>query len=363
MKKKYVHLMIRSFVRKALRNLIDDDPNHTIIIVEKNKLFDESDTPVSTDEFKEIINSAEVVFAHFLNRDIAKLVLNHKKEIPFVWFSWGADIYDLGRFNHDFLLQKTRKLYYRYSLTTLTGFKSFIKRKLGAISDLIPPNNSVLKAAHLADFVVPIVKSDFERLKTKYPIKAELFELNYLNSLFVDPPDADIPYTRNNILVGNSASFTNNHIEVIDKLTQFDLRNSKVIMPLSYGNKKYAEYVTNYSKNALPNNIEILTERYPFSEYLKFYTGSKSVIMNHQRQQAVGNIIFALMFETSLFLNPVANHYKDFKERGFHILDINDFHPDLELTTDQKKENKYLLNKWFGKDILRSKFKTLLNNF
>ncbi|MDZ7680670.1 MAG: hypothetical protein U5J63_02895 [Fodinibius sp.] len=47
-----------------------------------------------------------------------------------------------------------------------------------------------------------------------------------------------------NILLGNSSSATNNHLEAFELLQNLELRDRKVVTPLSYGCHKYAKAIT-----------------------------------------------------------------------------------------------------------------------
>ena len=56
-------------------------------------------------------------------------------------------------------------------------------------------------------------------LLSKYSIFEKIC-LNYLNGIFINPPKFDSNIFKNNVLIGNSSSFTNNHIEIIDMISK-----------------------------------------------------------------------------------------------------------------------------------------------
>lgn len=357
---KCVHLIIDSYVRFSLQNLIGENKGHKIFIVKENTYYDIQKNEISDKLLWKHLKEAEVIFAHFMNEYIASIINNLGESKKIVWFCWGQDLYDLGRFRNDFLQEKTRKAYYKTGLTNFNQFKNILRKSLGKFNDYFPPNKTVLTAIRKAHIVVPVVQGDYDNLKAKYQIEAEVFNINYINNVFFKQPKIDSTKPRKNILLGNSASFTNNHIEAIDLLSKFNLKDIKVYIPLTYGKEKYAQLIKRYASEKLHSHAQIIEDRLPLDDYMNIFSNCRSVIMNHCRQQAMGNIFLAFWFETSLFLNPEANHFEDLRQKGFKILNISNFNPDLELSYQDKLQNKELLIKWFGPDYLQNQFNKLL---
>lgn len=357
---KFIHLTINSPVRFSLKNLIGDNQSHKILIVENNTYKDINEEEILEDLFNSYIQEAQVIFVHFLNGNIARIINNISAHKKIIWFCWGGDAYNLGKFNGLFLQPKTKKVIYKIGFKSLEGFKIILKNILGKYIDCLPPNRSVIKAIQKVNIIVPVVPGDYENLKNKYEVKADVFNVNYINSVFFKQPELDESKARKNILLGNSASFTNNHVEAIDLLSGFDLADAQVFIPLSYGRPKYANYVQKYALNKLGDNARILQDRLPFDDYMALYASCKSVIMNHCRQQAMGNIMLAFWFETTLYLNPNATHYQELVKKGFNVLNVTDYTPNLELSKEEKQENKKLLIRWYGPKHSQNRFNLLL---
>jgi hypothetical protein len=354
--------MINSYVRFSLTNLIGENEGHKIITVEKNQFFDIDKNEISKKEFEDYIANTDVVFAHFLNQHIARIVNRLEPSKKFIWFSWGADFYNLGKFGDDLLQPKTKKLFRKFGRRSFKDFKNLSRQRLGVIADYLPPNKEVIKAIRKASVIVPVVPSDYDNLVSRYPISAERFNMNYLNGMFMKPVETDINHSRNSILVGNSSSFTNNHVEIIDLLSQANVGESNIIIPLVYGNERYRDYISKYAEDSLGEKVRIITDRLPIEDYMRLYSNCHSVIMNHERQQAMGNILYAFWFKTNLYLNKNANHAKDLVSRGFNILDISDISTNKTLTDIEKNQNKELLVKWYGRDSAQQRF-TEFQNF
>ncbi len=359
MRFKYLHLIINSNIRYNLKNLIGNSNDHKIVVV-GNDYKDIDLNGINDSVFESFVDNAKVIFVHFLNERNAKIINRLKSKKKIIWFCWGADLYYLGGFENQFLLKKTRLVRFKIGLKSYKGFKDLLKSILGRFSDYIPPNKHVLKAFNKIDLIIPVVQQDYEMLLKNYNVKAGSFNINYLNNVFFQKPEVQEGLPRKNIMLGNSASFSNNHVELIDHLSRFDLKDRKVFIPLSYGNRNYAEYVQEYAKKHLGKPATILNNYLPFEQYIQILNSCESVIMNHCRQQALGNIILALWFESNVFLNSKSGLYDHLIEKGFHILKTENYAPKTSINKAEKKENKELLLKNFGPVYSKKRFEDLL---
>ena len=125
-----------------------------------------------------------------------------------------------------------------------------------------------------------------------------------------------------NILLGNSASFTNNHIEAFNFLKGINLEDRKIIMPLSYGDKVYGEKVDEIGKSIFGSKLESIFHFIPLSEFNELLSTCNVVIMNHYRQQAVGNIIATLWMGAKVYLNEKNTFYHYLKRIGVYVYSI-----------------------------------------
>jgi dTDP-N-acetylfucosamine:lipid II N-acetylfucosaminyltransferase len=129
-----------------------------------------------------------------------------------------------------------------------------------------------------------------------------------------------------NILIGNSADPTNNHLDSFHwlQLQQIDFENRKVIVPLSYGgNEEYKKKVLTAGRDAFGDAFHPLLDFIPYPDYIDIVRSCRFVMMNHRRQQAAGNVFMALAFGATVYLNPDSTITSGLKRMGFHIRDIN----------------------------------------
>ena len=141
-----------------------------------------------------------------------------------------------------------------------------------------------------------------------------------------------------NILVGNSATKSNRHKLIIDKLAEMNINKSKIFCPLSYGSRAYADEIEKYGKAKLGKKFNALKSFLPFKDYLKILDSIDIAIMGHNRQQAIGNIVNLLARGKKVYLDPEVTTFSFFHELGIKIYNINEL--DLKpIPNSLKKSN------------------------
>ena len=86
----------------------------------------------------------------------------------------------------------------------------------------------------------------------------------YPSNLYRELPVHDSPHDGLNILLGNSADPSNNHKEVLDKLRSYATENIRIYCPLSYGDRKYAQIVSDYGRLMFGEKFLALRDFMPF---------------------------------------------------------------------------------------------------
>lgn len=305
-------------------------------------------------------NEIDVLFIHFLREPEINFLNSHKLSVPVVWFFWGADGFRLGKFYNKFLLPKTKKLKLKLAFYSglSNGLKELQKRFLPTVIDATSFYRKNIQALSKIDVIVPVMPGDYYLLKEAYNISAKLFHFNYV------VPVSDEVFqvkSQKNILLGNSADFSNNHIEIIDKLAEMDLENRKVYVPLSYGNRQYAEYIKSYVEKRIPGNGVCLMEFLDLESYQNIIRSCGIVLMNHLRQQALANIVQALVAGARVYLHPESTVFHFLKENKFIFSDITDISHLNALDQDQRDQNRMRCKIVFGKSTQRKKACTLIS--
>jgi hypothetical protein len=153
--------------------------------------------------------------------------------------------------------------------------------------------------------------------------------------------------TGNNILVGNSAAITNNHLDILKLLEKHKISyNSNIIIPLSYaGDNTFKQFLLKKIKKSNQTNIKFLTDFISIDKYCNILNTCQYAIFGHIRQQAMGNIYRCLYQGSKVFLYEESVAYKYLKEQGYVIYaieDINNYELNTPLSENEKHHNRKL---------------------
>lgn len=112
------------------------------------------------------------------------------------------------------------------------------------------------------------------------------------------------------VLLGNSAAPTNNHLEAFELLAGALPPDARLVVPLSYGcsDPRYADHIEAAGRQRFGERFVPLRHWMPLAEYQNCLARCGSVLMNHRRQQAVGNLAASLHKGARVFLprgNPL----------------------------------------------------------
>ncbi|MDN3652650.1 TDP-N-acetylfucosamine:lipid II N-acetylfucosaminyltransferase [Thalassotalea ponticola] len=365
---KFIDMGLRAFKKVAPHSnqllVISDTPVLKYIESEVDKIFSESE--LDSEKFSNYIYQFDVVVLHSLCR----VNIPFPKHVKTLWIGFGMDYYDLISDNFDdLLLPKTRQL---NSLSQSKIFK--LKRALKKIPAVEKVHRKLhgqkTKSEYLQriDYFAPVLESEYEMVASKdAKFKPKFADWNYgtlEDDLVKDLPDlmSDAQY----ILLGNSATITNNHVDAFELLEQLDLKDRKIICPLSYGDEDYRNKVLNRGKDIFGANFLPITKFMSVDNYLSTLSSCSVVIMNHLRQQALGNIITMLYRGATVFLNKQNPVYDFFKEQGAVLYAIDELEADnslinYRLTPKEVELNKSILLQHWSRQAINNKTEQLIN--
>ena len=206
---------------------------------------------------------------------------------------------------------------------------------------------------------VTYVKGDFELAQKWYGAQGDYHEcLMYPSNLHKDyampPKKSDVI----NIMVGNSADPSNNHLQAFEKLLPFKNQNVMIYCPLSYGPAEYANRIVEYGKDLFGNRFIPLLEFMAFEKYLELLGQIDVAVFAHDRQQAMGNTISLLGLGKKVFIRDNVTPWKMFEELGVKVYNFSKF--DLEdIEENEKINNKLFVKKYFSEASLISQWKSI----
>ncbi len=324
---------------------------------------------------KENLSGKKVVLLHNLTKRKQNIVNILSDDILLVWFSWGNDLYNAWKpFKFSIYEPETSEFVFRnYSLKSKLLNMLFFKCNLHSIFKTTSKiyNTPYYKAAQKIDISVPVLSSEVDYLHkiNKRYIYAP-FTYGNLSLFTTNLKNNDDVKGSSNILVGNSCTASNNHVEVFTKLSKLDLGNRKVIVPLSYGiEDDYLDFVLQKGKRLLGANFYPLTSFMPLQEYNKLLFSCNVAIFNHIRQQAVANIIVMIYFGARVFFNKKGMAYKFYHSEGLQISTLESINQELldtQLIPLELETNRRLMEKMYSKEAVEVKvkqlYKTILNH-
>ncbi len=292
------------------------------------------------------------------------------KRVKTIWLGWGYDYYDMIFPYEKLLCKKTLKVfkglnYYNHSfiIKIIRTIKKLIKKLIFWEKYQISIRNKFIKQI---DYFCPVIMTEYNMIKWPANIKPKLMDWNYgtVEDHWGKAFNTNTFPNKKNILLGNSATFTCNHIKGIDYLKDIDTAKSKLIIPLNYGEKAYTNIVKEYAKTNFSGEIVFLDDFLSFDDYVKIIASCSYGIMPHKRQQGLGNILMLLYSGAKVFLDKSNPIYHFLKEKGFFIFELDDLkRPNWGslLTIKQAEVNKLLIDAIYSRVSIDDKTKKLIN--
>lgn len=289
-----------------------------------------------------LINKSCAVYFHNLHRHdcIILLLINKKLNKKLYWLVWGSDLYMKIKYS---IYDNYSKTYVKYS----------IKEKLFAFFFRIVEKLAIKKITKIGT----IIDGD-------YQLAVRNFHKNFerLNFFYVNPLSFEL-YSKlkktekvSTILVGNSGDPSNNHFSIL-KFLPSD-KNFKIICPLSYGDKNYISNLIQFGIEKFGENFVPLTSFLDKSEYLKLLADVDVSIMNHYRQQALGNIFSLLALGKVVYINSLSTVYDFLLSKGIFVYDTQQLLSGKSSIMDMLDYEQLVKNKEVIMDI-NSKEKSL----
>ncbi len=279
------------------------------------------------------------VIIHGLNRFATELITSAPDSTRFFWLAWGYDVYRHPEYRKGLYQPATQQIVRELRGTSsLAELKADVKSELHRLA--LPlmqaslrdnPNalarwpvsrhlKAVASSARRMSGCATVVPDEWPLVK-RLGFRGEFFRYNYawIEQLF---PDGPLTAAGPNILVGNSSSAACNHVDTFHALARLDLRGRKVMVPLSYGSERYREHVVRHGAAILGAVFMPVLDFLPLARYNELLESCGTVIMNHHRQQAVGNIMSALYMGARVFLNEVNPCYAFFQRIGARVYSL-----------------------------------------
>ncbi|QNN46713.1 TDP-N-acetylfucosamine:lipid II N-acetylfucosaminyltransferase [Thermomonas brevis] len=321
---KLLHLVVDDkFIDMAIRDFEQADPGrHEWVVLNGRQPFkyikDARVRCVDMDGFAQIAAHAAGVVCHTMERRHLAALAVVPNHCCVTWIGWGYDYYGLIRdaFPDGLLMPLTTRLAEQLATRGLVS----------ATQDFAHPypRATMEEQAALArvDIFSPVLPSEFDIVRRCVPgFRARYLRWNYGNAENdLSLPGATLDQHAPNILVGNSATATNNHLELFDYLhDHVDLAGRQLIVPLSYGDGAYRAAILQDGRDKFGDRFVPLVDFMPRERYIALLRSCGHVMMNHVRQQAFGNLIISGLLGAKLHVNPSSPLHPWLHEQGVPV--------------------------------------------
>lgn len=166
-----------------------------------------------------------------------------------------------------------------------------------------------------------------------------------------------------NILVGNSADPTNNHLEVFEKLAAYKNENMMIYCPLSYGGGDggYAKHISEKGRALFGDRFVALVDFMPFTKYLELLGQIDIAVFAHNRQQGMGNVITLLGLGKKIYMRSDITPWVMFD--GLHVKVFDLLILDLiRINYEIQIKNKVIIKNYFSEETLSKKWKIIFES-
>lgn len=349
--------------------IIIPNENYTLTFVKSNKAESFDQNNLKLNQILLGLKSTDVLVVHYLSDTKIKLLLPLKLSCKMVWMIWGGDAYPLV--NEKILLRNYFSQHSLiYSLFQNNNIKiALFSSKLNYYKWKIQRDNKKKKVGKLISrfhFFSSVVPNEEQLFRKYLPLKkAKYIPFNYVNINSLTQSLKDISISNDSVLLGNSGDPSNNHLEIIEWLKNNE-SNKTVYAPLSYGYQKYIDYIENEGKKHLGINFIALRQYMKIEDYNVILSKCKYAMMNHYRQQAVGNILSMLWLGSMVFLREESCVYQFLKENKVKVYSLNELlHNKLPLdffniTEEEIKQNRSFLTHYFSSSSVMERTKNFI---
>ncbi len=296
-------------------------------------------------KIRKLMEESEYIFVHFLSVEITLILFRFSGEAKIIWVMWGIDLYrylPLKLFD-DYTLELIKEI--------KNNVKTFIRKIYYSFNFLIWKR--VIKRI---DYIISPYKWDVRLLKKFFKTKAELYPKGiYPNPIDFDKVDLESSNSINEklnfkksgrklILLGSSGAESNNHLDIMIRLSKMQEQNFEIICPLSYGGpKNYIKKIIEKGEKLFGNRFVPLLDFYKPDQYFCILKQIDLAIMYHNRQQGMGNVYSFVYLGKPICMKKTSGYFH-LIEKGVIVFSIQDLEKlilnEVEFTQAMSENNK-----------------------
>lgn len=305
-------------------------------------------------------------FVHWLSYEACRVLLSLPPEATVGAFFWGGDFVEgpIAYHREHLFAPLTRAYVDRYEVFPDPRRHDRWRKKIGAVANrLVFPWKEAarlkLKRRAIArlDLFCHFNPHDFDFVRRHFPTRAKFRPFFYGAGYDALPAGVAEPIRdgRTRLLLGNSATSTNNHLDAFALLEKMSARDRlDIVCPLSYGNPRYADHIAQRGAELFGSAFRPLLGLLPREEYFELLQRLDAALMFHHRGQGAGNINVLLLMGKKIFLkkeNPLYPFYQDLGVRFWEAEALSDISADAlsaPLSEEDRAHNKAAVYSFFN---------------
>lgn len=288
-----------------VNNLNKGDPRFSDIFTENSNYQAKVYRPISIEFLRATYKSDAIVLHGLFNfKYILFFALQPWLLKKCNWVIWGGDIYCHNKENQSLKERLAEKL------------KNRICKGLGFATTLTD-----------SDFNLFLQWYRFKgvHLETKYP--TPLTREGVDGAFFGNSRRAVSNTGTKKVILGNSATETNQHFQALDFLSKFKYEDIHIYLPLSYGQPNtyiaYADSVIKYAEKIFGEaKITPIREKMDGAAYMELVSQMDVGIFNCNRQQAMGNISILFASGAKVYIRTDTTMWRNYMQRGNMVYDV-----------------------------------------
>lgn len=306
------------------------------------------------DEYKTDLGKFGKIVFHFLNYKKVTFCKRYIKHFAdYYWIVWSGDLYN------SILLERGYKIYSPdNSHLSCSGIKRRIFYILKAKYRVKDPRNTLIVkfVREKVRYIVTECEKNYRLISAHFHLDKDVANLSFFYypiREILGTQLADKRVEGNYILLGNSASFTNNHEYILNIFQKKHIENIRFLVPLSYGgNEVYKKFLKGKINQSFPGSV-ILNAFLPLEEYNRFLLSAGICVFGNWRSEAYGNILTSLYLGAKVYLsnhNPLLKMLRDMGIRVWKLEEADAAGFQLPLSEEDRLENRRILTERYSKE-------------
>lgn len=279
-----------------------------------------------------------------------------------------------------FYCKKAEKIYFHglfdpRIITFLFIFRKFLKKSYWIMwgGDLYSYNDRKKKNLfyNIENYIKGNLKGYITQVEGDFQLAQEWFKANgkfyycfgYPSNLYKKVDLKKMEKSELWIQIGNSADPSNNHLEILEKLSKFKNMNIKLFCILSYGgNEEYKNQVIKKGLELFKGKFYPILNFMEFDQYMNFLSSLDIAIFAHNRQQAFGNITSLLSMKKTVYIKETVTTFKTLKEMGIEVKSFEKLINLEKIDENILETNRKIIEENFSEEKLIEQWKNIFEN-